>query len=107
MFNYEKVGLTLKERDVIIKEDKYGYFTAVKVFCEEDYQLLKLYYAEAYSSCWSRTPVSEIAGEYEGPDWYFFEGSPGDRYGPSSYRLESLSFKKKKFEEFCAQYETL
>lgn len=35
MFNYEKVGLTLKERDVIIKEDKYGYFTAVKVFAKK------------------------------------------------------------------------
>ena len=105
MFNYQEIGITLKNRDVIVKENEWGYLTAVKVFCEEDYQLLKLYYAEAKSSCWSRISIDEIAGEYEGPDWYFLEGRPADREGPSTYRLESLSFKKRKFKEFCMQYD--
>ena len=51
--------------------------------------------------------AKEIDGQYEGLDIYFFEGEPGNREGPSTYRLESLTFKKRQFEEFCEKFDFL
>lgn len=107
MFRYEKIGLKLYERDVQVVTDKYGYILAAKITNEDDYQLLKEYYAAAKSSYYSQIYAKEIDGQYEGPDIYFFEGEPENREGPSTYRLESLTFKKRQFEEFCEKFDFL
>lgn len=107
MYDFEKIGLILKDHGVKVKETDYGYFTAAKVCCEEDYELLKKYYSAAKTygcgAWYSYSPT--FRGKYEGPDWYFPEGSAGDRDSPETYRLESLTFKKKEFERFCKEYE--
>lgn len=107
MFRHEKIGLELSERGVQVVTDKYGYILAAKITNEDDYQLLKEYYAAAKSSCYSQIYAKEIDGQYEGTDIYFFEGEPENREGPSTYRLESLTFKKRQFEEFCEKFDFL
>ena len=103
MFKYEQIGEELKARTQV-KTTDYGYITAAKITSPDLYELLKLYYSNAKHYC---DPVyyPSIDGIYEGEDWYFLEGEPADLLGPSTYHLESLTRKKKKFEKFCTQFD--
>ena len=105
MWQFEALQEEMKARGIKLKVDNY-IVTAAKASNEEDYELIKAYYKSAKSSsCYYNSYTIEIDGEYEGPDWYFFEGSPADRWGPSTYHLESLTHKKKMFEEFVRGFE--
>ena len=101
MFRFKILGTELAQQ-THIKTNHWGSITAAKITSPELYELLKSYYKAAKSP-----PQYEIYidGEYEGDDWYMLEGEAGDRDSPSTWRLESLSYKKKQFEEFCAQFE--
>lgn len=103
MFKYEKIGEELKAQTQV-KTTKYGYITAAKITSPALYELLKAYYAEAKQPC-GFYDYPFIDGTYEGEDWYFFEGQPADRDGPSTYHLESLTHKKRIFAQFCAQFD--
>ena len=102
MFKYEKIAIELK-RLIPVKENYAGYITAAKPYSPETFQLLKEYYAAAKGTCFSEPT---IFGKYEGEDWYFLEGDNNPNYeGPSvGYYLESLTHKRKVFEEFCATF---
>lgn len=103
MFKYEEIGEELKAQTQV-KTTNYGYITAAKITSPALYELLKLYYSNAKHSCdYNYYPY--IDGIYEGEDWYFLEGEPANLLGPSTYRLESLTYKKNQFAKFCAQFD--
>ena len=99
MFTYEQIGEELKARTQV-KTNNYDYIIAAKITTPALYSVLKYYYSAA-----KNINRDDIDGHYEGEDWYFFEGYAGDQFGPSTYHLESLTHKKKKFEKFCAQFD--
>lgn len=103
MFKYEEIGEELKAQTQV-KITDYGYITAAKITSPALYELLKLYYSNANHPCGSNY-YPYIDGSYEGVDWYFLEGHDGDREGPSTYHLESLTYKKNQFAQFCAQFD--
>lgn len=100
MYKFQEIGIEILKKGIPYKADEYGYIVAAKPNSLEAYNLLKEYYAAAKSSSYSSLSISDIDGEFEGEDWYFFEGEPADRDGPSTYHLESLTYKKKQFEQF-------
>ena len=104
MFRFQEIGIEILKTGIPYKANEYGNIIAAKPNSLETYNLLKEYHAAAKSSCYSSLSISDIDGEFEGEDWYFFEGEPGDQYGPSTYRLESLTHKKKVFAAFCEQF---
>lgn len=76
MFKYEAIGEELKLQ-IQVKTTDYGYITAAKITTPALYTMLKCYYSAAKNiSC------GDIEGEYEGEDWYFFEGHAADQFGP-------------------------
>ena len=99
MFKYEAIGEELKSQTQV-KTTDYGYITAAKITTPALYTMLKYYYGAAKNIC-----CDDIEGKYEGEDWYFFEGHAGDQFGPSTYRLESLTYKKNQFAKFCSQFD--
>lgn len=94
MFKYEEIGEELKAQTQV-KTTDYGYITAAKITSPALYELLKFYYSAMVD-----VNCRDIEGKYEGEDWYFFEGYGGDRFGPSTYHLESLTHKKNQFMQF-------
>lgn len=103
MFKYEAIGEELKAQTQV-KTTNYGYITAEKITSPALYELLKFYYSNAKHYCDS-IYYPYIDGIYEGEDWYFLEGEPANLLGPSTYRLESLTYKKNQFAKFCAQFD--
>ena len=81
------------------KTDDWGCVTEAFVTSEKDFELLS-----EYHSCANDTQDID-KNYYRGtPDWYFFEGDPGDMYGPSTYCFETLTEKKEAFEQLIAKY---
>lgn len=107
MFKYQKIGIEIAKSGIPYKSDKYDYIIAAKPNSLETYNLLKAYYSAAKTSGCDTWYINSpnIMGEYEGEDWYFLEGHDADRDSPCTYRLESLTYKKNKFADFCAQFE--
>lgn len=103
MFKYEEIEEKLKAQTQV-KTTDYGYITAAKITSPELYNLLRLYYSNAIRCCDSYY-YPYVAGEYEGEDWYIFEGRSGDQFSSPTYRLESLTYKKNQFAKFCAQFD--
>lgn len=99
MFRYEAIGEELKAQTQV-KTTDYDYINAAKITTPALYTMLKCYYSAA-----KNINCGDIKGEYEGEDWYFFEGHCGDQFGPSTYHLESLTHKKNQFAQFCAQFD--
>ena len=108
MFSYEKIGQKIKENFIEWKIDRYNFIIAAKVRNEEEYNLLKQYYQLAYSSSCDYLPLVVINGEYEGQDWYFIckycEGISGQGLEIEGYKLESLTTKKKNFEDSIKEF---
>ena len=107
MWKFEAIGKQIKDK-LKYKADKYGSIYAVKCETQADFDLMKSYYAEAYTSCYDPTP-RKIRGEFEGADWYFIKKCDVD-YGmgahETKYWFETLTQRKKKFAEFLAEYES-
>lgn len=90
------------------KRSNYGIVTAVKAETQEQYELARRMWASANSSCYKRLYPEEIAGNFEGADWYTLEETENDiDMGAHliEYRIESLRKKKEKFAEYCAMFE--
>ena len=81
-----------------------GKFRTVKAaYCATEEQL-DTYLAYLHSAHTNGLNYDELDivknTNFRGPDWYFLEGYPGDRDGPSDWRIETLSEKKEKFDAF-------
>lgn len=106
MWDFEVIGNEIKEK-LKYKANEYGSIYAVKCITADDFELMKRYYSDAYTSCYDPTP-QKIKGDFKGKDWYFIEKCDVD-YGmgahETKYWFESLTQKKEKFKTFCAEYE--
>lgn len=107
MWKFEEIGNQIKEK-CKYKISERGSIYAVRCKSQYDFELMRSYYVDAYTSCHSFYPV-EIKGEYTGEDWYFIEKCEIDRGmegHETKYWFETLSQKKAKFEKFLAEYES-
>ena len=110
-FDYEYYGNARKRvlEKLKVKQTPYGTILAAFAHTQEEYDLIMDYMKGRY---YSDTDIylgrAEVSGKFEGPDWYFLEeysdylGMEGTIY---TYEIVSLSEKKRKFEEFCKEYE--
>ena len=89
------------------KECIYGGIKAVFCTSEDNFNLVKHFFRCANSPCCWHYGLTKVSGYYSGPDWYFCEHQDFD-YGmgakSTTYWMESLSDKKREFENFCSEY---
>ena len=87
------------------KTNEFGIVKSAFVTSEEDFKLLTLYFGYAKGSCGHSVQNEFDKCYYRGtPDWYFLEGEPADRDGPSTWHFETLTEKKEKFQKFVEEY---
>lgn len=108
MWYFEEIGEKIKA-SMLYKEYKAGgLIKAAKCKTLNEFELLKTYWANAFVSCFNPTP-RKIDGEYRGEDWYFIENVDIDQGMEGHLELywtETLSQKKKKFNDFLSEYES-
>ena len=98
-----KIDHLVKENLIVYKQTYE--ITGAYIHNENEFKLLSEYFAigKTYEG------RIEIANNYfrGEPDWYFFEGEDGGIDYPATWNFQTLTEKKKEFEEFCKTLEEL